>query len=142
MEGEADDGGEVGAAKSVDANAASSGGDRRVLFLLSSRLAFQVREALAWKEFYTAETVRRMLDAKECRRLLTTIHKGQLLIRTELKLNQWAARDYARCHKGIHYGWRSLDNTPRISASTNQEFLEKHEAVGGKWGRFVDRSTG
>ena len=115
----------------ADASVPATAGSASVLFLLSRHLSFQFQEALSWKDFFTAETVRNTLDRKECRRLLRNIHKAQLLIRTELKIHEWGVRDYARCHHGINYACAFEDRTPRISADSIEEFVSKHEAVNG-----------
>ena len=122
--------------QTLDGNAISAetctkgGGDHCILFILSRRLAFQVKEAVSWKEFYTAETLRLVLSPKEVRRFVHNIHKAQLLIRTELKLHEWSARGYAKHHTGINYACGFQDRTPRISAVSEADFLEKHQVVG------------
>ena len=101
--------------------------DHTVLFCLSRRLAFQFNDAINCKEFFTAETVRRVLNAKDCRRFMRSIHKAQLLIRTELKINEWGCRGYSKYHMGMNYACSWNDTTPRISAQTAEEFLTKQQ---------------
>lgn len=119
------------ASSSTPAGAQPTNHGHTVLFLLSKRLAFQFREALQWKNFFTAESVRETLSSKEHRSFVKSIHKAQLLIRTELKINEWGARDYAKYHGGMNYACAFKDNTPRVAADSVDDFIAKHEAVGG-----------